>query len=1218
MKPDLDNGSKWRFSIDRGGTFTDILGLSPQGELKQAKLPSTGAGYDDSGIEGIRRIMGLQSGSDLPSDQISWIRMGTTVATNALLERKGAKTALVITKGFRDILEIGTQDRPDLFALAIKKPELIYDDVIEVDERIGPDGGILRDIQIPNLRQELHRLKLSGIESLAIVFLFSWKNSEHERLAKEIAREIGFNDISTSHETMPLIQIVSRGRTTLVDAYLAPVIRRYISQIKNITSDIPLYFMSSSGNLIVPGNFLGKDAIMSGPAGGVVASGFISNQSRSDKALGFDMGGTSTDVCRYAGKFERILDIETAGVKFTAPMLEVQTVAAGGGSILAFDGRKLTVGPQSAGANPGPACYGFDGPACITDANLILGRIIPEFFPKVFGPNHNSELDLSASRKNLSAIADEIFEKQNIKMSIEQLALGFIRIANETMCRPIKELSVARGHDPRDHSLIAFGGAGGQHACGISRTLDIKSIIIPPHASLLSAYGILVSNPGESSIETFLGSLNNENLSTIYEKAKLIIDQMKSRIIDGHSLDLKTVFKEIIELDIRVPGTDTPITILFDSSVDKIRNEFKRIHFQEYGFYPPDITEEILNIRIDVVTDHSIYQPHEIPTDELKESLHPIKTVDVWFDSEKPSKTVIYMLDDLPVGVKIVGPALIINPHSTVVVEPGFDAVLESNGILKLTMISKSSSLAGSDYDPVLLEVFHNLFMGIARQMGRVLQRTAHSVNIKERLDFSCAVFDSDGRLVANAPHIPVHLGAMGETVRNIISSQNGKFEPGDYFASNDPFAGGSHLPDITVVAPVFRNGRILFYLASRGHHADIGGIMPGSMNPFAESLDDEGVVIRNLRIVSSGQFLEDDIIHILKSGKYPARNIPERLADLRAQVAAVNRGIIEIENLCDKYSDDVVTAYTRHIRFDARSAMIDALRKTMSGSVRKEFTFTDRMDSGAEIHVKIKLTETQTGDINALIDFTGTSSQLNSSLNAPPAVTKSAVLYVLRTLIERPIPLNDGCLDPIEIIIPEGSLLNPIGNVAVCGGNVETSQRVVDCLLGALGVAAASQGTMNNLSFGAPDGLGSQYYETIAGGSGATESSHGASSVQVHMTNTRITDPEVIEIRFPSVRLQKFSIRENSGGKGNFNGGDGVIRAYLFLEDQAVSILSERRKIPPFGLNGGESGEKGINRIIHPDGSIENLDGHFEGILKSSDILEIQTPGGGGFGSAS
>jgi 5-oxoprolinase (ATP-hydrolysing) len=1218
VNPDAEYGSKWRFSIDRGGTFTDILGLSPKGELKQAKLPSTGSGYDDSGIEGIRRIMGLQSGSDLPSDQISWIRMGTTVATNALLERKGAKTALVITKGFRDILEIGTQDRPDLFALAIKKPELIYDDVIEVDERTGPDGGILRDIQIPNLRQELHRLKLSGIESLAIVFLFSWKNSEHERIARDIAREIGFTDISTSHETMPLIQIVSRGRTTLVDAYLAPVIRRYISQIKNITGDIPLYFMSSSGNLIVPGKFLGKDAIMSGPAGGVVASAHIAALSDSEKVLGFDMGGTSTDVCRYAGKFERILDIETAGVKFTAPMLEVQTVAAGGGSILAFDGRKLTVGPESAGANPGPACYGFDGPACITDANLILGRIIPEFFPKVFGVNRNSELDPSASRKKLSEIADEIFEKQSIRMSIEQLALGFIRIANETMCRPIKELSVSRGHDPREHSLIAFGGAGGQHACGIARTLDIKSIIVPPNASLLSAYGILVSNPGESSIETFLDSLNNENLASINNKAKLIIDRMKSRIIESHSLDNKTKFKELIELDIRVPGTDTPITIPFDNNVEIIRKEFKHVHFQEYGFYPPDIPEEILNIRIDVVADYSIYEPNVNKTDKSNKTLHPVKTVDVWFDSEKPLKTDIYMLDDLPIDAQINGPALIINPYSTVVVEPGFDAVLDSNGAIKLTMLTKSNSQAVSKYDPVLLEVFHNLFMGIARQMGRVLQRTAHSVNIKERLDFSCAVFDSEGRLVANAPHIPVHLGAMGETVRNIIAFKNGKFEPDDFYASNDPFAGGSHLPDITVVAPVFRDERILFYLASRGHHADIGGIMPGSMNPFAQSLDDEGVVVRNKKIVSDGKFHEDDISHILKGGNYPARNIPERLADLRAQVAAVNRGITEIENLCNKYSDDIVTAYTSHIRFDARCAMIDSLRKMLDGKTQKEFTFTDRMDSGAEIHVKIKLTKNQSDDIKALIDFTGTSPQLNTSLNAPPAVTKSAVLYVLRTLIERPIPLNDGCLDPIEIVIPEGSLLNPVGNVAVCGGNVETSQRVVDCLLGALGVASASQGTMNNLSFGSPDGLGSQYYETIAGGSGATESSHGASAVQVHMTNTRITDPEVIEIRFPPVRLQKFSIRENSGGKGNFNGGNGVIRSYRFLEDQAVSILSERRKFPPFGLNGGQPGEKGINRIIHPDGSIEILDGHFEGILKAGDILEIHTPGGGGFGKPS
>jgi 5-oxoprolinase (ATP-hydrolysing) len=1209
------NRKKWRFAIDRGGTFTDIIGISPDSRIYMKKMLSECDRYDDAGIEGIRLFLKCEPGSVLPGDQIAWIRMGTTVATNALLERKGAKTGLLITKGFRDLLEIGTQDRPDLFALAIKKPSLLYEMVEEVDERIDANGNPIQSLDIKSLNQSLANMREEGIESIAIVFLFSWKNNEHELIAKKYALEAGFKHVSTSHETMPLVQAVKRGRTTLVDAYLSPVVLRYSEKIKQRVGNIPVFFMSSSGSLFRTDNFSGKDAIMSGPAGGVLGAAWVADLCGDSEILGFDMGGTSTDVCRYDGRLERSLDVETAGVRFTTPMLRINTVAAGGGSILGFDGRKLTVGPESAGADPGPACYGRGGPACITDANLVLGRLHHAYFPSGFGHDYKSPIDIKASRARLEELRDSVKKHQGIDIPIEELALGYIRIANETMSRSIKELSTARGYDPRTHTLITFGGAGAQHACGIAKSLDIKTIRIPPLVSLLSAWGIMLTPHMKTRIETVLAKLDDNSLKVIHKRAMEIISGLESEIKSETVSDLDTEFIQKIELDLRIPGTDTFLTIEYSDNPLELKQKFHEAYFREYGFTIQDSDPEIVNLRIEVCEKSDEMKQVIEPFQGFMDNLKPIEKIKTWFKKDKPHNTPVYLKFNLNPEVIIKGPAIIIDPDSTIVVEPGFQASVDDNGVITLKMLTESEHESITDYDPVMLEIFHNLFMGIAEQMGQVLQRTSHSVNIKERLDFSCAVFDSEGNLVANAPHIPVHLGAMGESVKNIIKSVGDKMKRGDFYCSNDPFAGGSHLPDITVVAPVYRETKPAFYLAARGHHADIGGVTPGSMHPFAQSLGEEGVVIRNLLIARDGVFQEDRVIKTLSSGDYPARNIPERIADLKAQVAAVNKGITEINRLCDRYDDEMVIAYMRHIRDDAREAMYDALNVLMREHSEKEFRFKDYLDDGSEIHVSIKLSRDNNGKPQAIVDFTGTSPHLRTSLNAPPAVTKAAVLYVLRTLIRRPIPLNDGCLDPVKIIIPDGCLLNPSSDVAVCGGNVETSQRIVDCLLGALGVAAASQGTMNNIAFGDPDSDGSQYYETLAGGSGAVDGSDGASAVQVHMTNTRITDPEIIELRFPKVRLKQYKIRKGSGGAGKYSGGDGVTRSYEFLDSQSLTILSERRNYPPFGLNGGNHALKGENLIIHPDGKIENIGGKYQGVINAGDVLMINTPGGGGFG---
>lgn len=1211
MTDSLQN--RWRFGIDRGGTFTDIIGLSPDSQMHTAKVLSESSAYEDSGIEGIRRILDLPAGSPLPEERIAWIRMGTTVATNALLERKGARTGLLITRGFRDLLEIGTQERPDLFALAIHKPAPLYSTVVEVAERIGPDGKVLDSLDATELQQALADLKAQGVESLAIVFLHAWKNPEHENMAARAAEATGFSHVSTSSGTMPLIQVVGRGRTTLIDAYLSPLLASYVARIEHWVGNIPLYFMSSSGDLMAPHSFSGKDAILSGPAGGVLGVAELAEQEEDTAVLGFDMGGTSTDVCRYGGQLERILEVETAGVQFTTPMLHVETVAAGGGSIVSFDGQKLTVGPESAGADPGPACYGRDGPATITDANLILGRIQAEYFPQVFGPAHNSQLDISAAHTRLAEITAQVELALDKKMSVESLALGFIRIANEAMSRPIKELSVARGHDPRNHVLLCFGGAGAQHACGIARALAIKTVRIPPMASLLSAYGILRTSARRSRILSQLQPLNHSSLEIICHQAELISSELEAQLRGEHHLPKQMNVQRQLNIDLCTPGSDSPITLPLISDLQTLEQEFYNAHRHLYGFSPQTIAPEIVNLRVEVFAQRERAPEQSTSTEPTAKH---IAQVDTWFEQKGAVNTPVHHWQGLTINQSINGPALIIDQHSTVVVEPGFSAMMNKHGVLTLTLEKEQKELFSTECDPVLLEIFHHLFKGVAGQMGDTLTRTAHSVNIKERKDFSCAVFDRQGRLVANAPHIPVHLGAMGETVRHLIETLGDKLQPGDAYCSNDPFAGGSHLPDITVIKPIFRQGQLAFFVAARGHHADIGGTVPGSMPPSATRLEEEGVVLRNLLLMRNGEFQTSSIETALTAGPYPARNLSERLSDLRAQVAACHKGGEELNRISDQYSDEVVFAYMEHIRHNARTAVYEALEKLLAGDDRKEFKFSDCLDNGAIIAVCISLSRDTQNQPRARVDFSGSANHLAGNLNAPPAITRAAVLYVFRSLISQPIPLNEGCLEPIEIILPPDSLLNPPRGSAVAGGNVETSQRIVDVLYGALGIAAASQGTMNNFLFGATDGHGSQYYETIAGGAGATEGADGASGVQVHMTNTRITDPEVLEIRFPAVRLEQFTLRKGSGGKGQWPGGDGVIRVFYFNQSQSVSLLTERRKESPFGIQGGKNGACGKNILRHRDDTEETLPGHFQGIINEGDVLEIHTPGGGGFGT--
>lgn len=1202
------SSGKWIFAADQGGTFTDILGMDPNGGIHQNKCLSISSQYTNPIFNSISNILG-KTGSEISSEIISEIRIGTTICTNALLERKGSRVGLLTTQGFEDILEIGDQSRPEIFNLIIKKPELLYTSVAGANERINASGEIESPLNRDSVESALQLFKKAEVDCIAILFLHAWKNDVHEKTAKAILKDKGFENIICSSEVIPLAKIVTRGQTTLVDAYLSLAFTQYLQRIQKDFKGIPLKFMMSSGGLSDLGNIRAKDSILSGPSGGAIAAAKTCDQLHIKNGIGFDMGGTSTDVCRYDGTLHRKNETELAGIRYQTDQLDINTVAAGGGSILGFDGQKITVGPESAGALPGPACYGNGGPLTVTDANLILGRILPEAMPYSFGKSRHEQLDIKTAFEAFSVFTKNVNKKLTTSFTKVEIANGFLRIANENMVRAIRKISVAQGYDIRNFTLICFGGAAAQHACGVARLLGMKKIIIHPLSGVLSAYGILCSNESQRKVQSFMKQLNDTPHKKLVNAFKSLESEMTH--ITGEGTIIVNRF-----LDVRPLGSDAYLTLDFieGESMAEVTDNFIRAYKHRFGFIPENSKIEIVNIRSEISkSEDSSVRPFLHP--------NPLKTVNkgrvinVYFDN-KEEETTVHRLDELSSGDVITGPAIIIEPHTTIVIEPGFTAEVNQFNHIEITTIDKQTSFPKTDRDPISLEVFNHRFMGIAEQMGYTLANSAHSVNMKERLDFSCAIFDKRGALVANAPHIPVHLGAMGDSVKTIMTDNKNAFKNGDVFLVNNPHNGGSHLPDITAVSPVYINKQLLFYVATRGHHADIGGIAPGSMPAFATTLEEEGVVIDNFLLVRDGYFRESEISALLSKKPYPARNIPERISDLRAQCAANARGIQALEQLVNEMSREVVEAYMQHIQDNAAEAMDEALNGILGDNNRIEKSFSDRLDDGSNISVSIKI-ERKNNICGAIIDFSETSKEITGNLNAPVSVVKSAVLYVLRTLINKNIPLNSGCFRHVELIIPKGSLLNPSKTAAVAGGNVETSQRIVDVLLGALGIAAASQGTMNNFTFGNEDGTGSQYYETIAGGAGAIRGHNGASAVQVHMTNTRITDPEVLEQRFPNLRIDRFATRKNSGGKGKWTGGDGVERAIRFLEPMKVSLLTERREYPPYGIEGGEHGKCGANILIKKNGKEISLNGKEELVVNKGETILIKTPGGGGFGKS-
>jgi 5-oxoprolinase (ATP-hydrolysing) len=1373
--------SGWQFWIDRGGTFTDIVAQRPDGEIVVHKLLSENPErYNDAAIFGIREILGIPSDVPIPTEQIAAVKMGTTVATNALLERKGDRTIMLITKGFRDALRIGYQNRPNIFARHIVLPEMLYERVIEVEERYTARGEELIPVQInETLIRSLQSAYDDGIRSCAIAFVHGYRYPSHEQKIAALARDIGFTQVSVSHEVSPLMKLVSRGDTTVVDAYLSPILRRYVEQVgeqlkvdrlqvagseelkldrlqvesskqssnlqpsnlqpvtqTNLQPSTPvrLMFMQSNGGLIEADRFQGKDSILSGPAGGIVGAVKTSAMAGFDRIIGFDMGGTSTDVSHFNGEYERTFETEVAGVRLRAPMMSIHTVAAGGGSILSFDGYRYRVGPESAGADPGPACYRRGGPLTVTDCNVMVGKLQSAFFPAVFGTEGNLPLDTEIVQRKFATVAAEIGEKTGSQRTPEQVAEGFLAIAINKMASAIKKISISRGYDVTEYTLCCFGGAGGQHACRIAEALGMKRIFIHPYAGVLSAYGIGLADVRSLKEKAVEVELTNDAVPALKQMLSALSaegqTEMTQQGIDASPIEV------LLKVHLRYAGTDSALVVDFgnletlpeptkaegrgsraeglssakstnlratdkeqgfqspsketsvppvqegsESSVEQnllpsasslepsqnshrcaiLRERFEQAYHQRYGFTMPDKA-----LIVEAVSVEAIGQSSDLKEPTLVSSrtapLQPIATIKI-YTKDNWHDTPVYQRHDLRPGDRITGAALILEPTGTNVIEPGWHAQLTPQNHLILTKndqttdgtslpfeweklgvgfelpsknlppasclvtepvevlppafidspranneIESTASVipsSSSTPDPVLLEIFNNLVRAIAEEMGITLQNTSYSVNIKERLDFSCAIFDRYGQLVANAPHIPVHLGSMSESVGSLIQAKGKTLKPGDAYVSNNPYNGGTHLPDVTVITPVFVPDSTvpLFYVASRGHHADIGGITPGSMPPHSTTIDQEGILLDNVQIVNQGRFQEATLLELLSAGDYPVRNPVQNLADLQAQIAANERGVQELHRMVEHYGLFTVQAYMQHVQDNAEESVRRAIDALKDGS------FTYPMDDGSEICVKITIDH---HNRSARVDFTGTSPQQSTNLNAPLAICKAVVLYVFRTLVEDDIPLNAGCLKPLEIVIPEGCLLNPRYPAAVVAGNVETSQAIANALYGALGVMAASQGTMNNFTFG---NLEHQYYETICGGSGAGADFDGTDAVQTHMTNSRLTDPEVLEWRFP-VLVEEFAIRPNSGGKGKHRGGNGVIRRIQFLESMSAAILSSHRAIPPFGLAGGESGAIGHNYIVRRDGTIEPLKSCAEVQMHPGDVFAIETPGGGGYGS--
>ena len=1197
--------ARWQFWIDRGGTFTDIVGKRPDGALVTRKLLSENPEhYRDAAIQGIRELMGIAPGAPIPGPEIDVVKMGTTVATNALLEREGDRTLLVTTAGFADALRIGYQTRPNLFDRRIVLPSMLYERVVEVDERVMADGTVLGPIDAAAARPLLQAAHDDGIRSVAIVFMHGYRFPAHEQAAAALAREIGFTQVSTSHETSPLMKLVSRGDTTVVDAYLSPLLRRYVDQVAAELGGTRLMFMQSSGGLTDATLFQGKDAILSGPAGGIVGAVETAGQAGFDKIISFDMGGTSTDVAHYDGEYERAFETLVAGVRMRAPMMLIHTVAAGGGSICFFDGARYRVGPESAGADPGPASYRRGGPLCVTDCNVMLGTLQPAFFPHVFGPGQDEPLDADAVRATFAALAAEIRDATGDERTPAEVAAGFLKIAVENMANAIKKISVQRGYDVTGYTLNCFGGAGGQHACLVADALGMTTVLIHPFAGVLSAYGMGLADIRALAGEGGRGAPRRSPDAAAHGRARRSRGPGRGGAARaGHSR----------RADRARPPRPCPLRGQRHPARHRVRDARGddralrgrassplRLHHAEQetdrgsgggrghrrdggdaGARPLRPCGSGAVPRLAVVAAHMAGSTHETPVVDR---------------------------DALAPGNRIAGPAIIREQTATTVVEPGWQAELTAKGHLVLTRVVplERTFAVGTDCDPVMLEVFNNLFMSIAEQMGVTLENTAYSVNIKERLDFSCALFDPDGRLVANAPHIPIHLGSMGQSVRTVLTENRGAIRPGDVYVVNAPYNGGTHLPDVTVITPIFDEaGReILFFVASRGHHADIGGRTPGSTPPDSRTVEEEGILFDNFKLVDAGAFLEDKLRAHLAAGRYPARQPDHNVADLKAQIAAGNRGVGEVRRMIEQFGLDVVHAYMRHVQDNAE----EQVRRVIDVMTDGEFAYP--LDEGGTIRVRVSFDKEKR---EATVDFTGTSAQRPTNFNAPSAVCRSAVLYVFRTLVDDNIPLNEGCLKPINIVIPKGSMLAPEYPAAVVAGNTETSQAVTDALFGALGVLAASQGTMNNVIFGNDT---HQYYETVCGGSGAGPGFDGTSAVHTHMTNTRLTDPEVLEWRYP-VMLDSFSVRRGSGGAGAFVGGSGCERRIRFLEDMELVIVSNHRIVPPYGMAGGEPGQCGRNWVERADGTVSELSGRDGTHVGPGDVFVLQTPTGGGYGPA-
>jgi 5-oxoprolinase (ATP-hydrolysing) len=1204
----------WQFWIDRGGTFTDVVARRPDGGLVTHKLLSDNSErYQDAALQGIRELLGLAPDAALGDAAIDAVKMGTTVATNALLERTGDRTLLVITKGFGDALRIGYQNRPKLFERHIVLPEQLYERVIEVEERVTAEGEVLTPIDLARLRRDLAAAYDSGIRSAAIVLLHGYRHVEHERLAAELAREMGFTQVSVSHAVSPLMKLVSRGDTTVVDAYLSPILRRYVDRVAGELGGTRLLFMQSNGGLADARRFQGKDAILSGPAGGIVGAVRTAEMGGFDKIIGFDMGGTSTDVSHYAGEYERSFETMVAGVRMRAPMMNIHTVAAGGGSICAFDGARYRVGPESAGANPGPACYRRGGPLTVTDCNVMLGKLQPRFFPRVFGPQADAPIDVDVVAGKFAELGEAITRATGNRRTPVEVAEGFLKIAVENMANAIKQISIQRGYDVTEYTLCCFGGAGGQHACLVADALGMKRVYIHPFAGVLSAYGMGLADLRTLREQAVEGRLADEimpELATILDR--LAEDGAAEMAEQGIAAAQISVLRKA---HVKYDGTDAALVVPHGER-GEIVDAFEAAHKQRYGFVMSDKPLVVEAVSVEVIGATGVAEDpvYEVPSDPGEPT--PLATVTM-FAGGTEHATPVFDRDALIPAQAVRGPAIIREATGTTIVEPGWRAVLDRRRYLVLERIEALPKRVaiGTSVDPVMLEVFNNLFMAIAEQMGVALQNTAYSVNIKERLDFSCALFDREGALIANAPHMPVHLGSMGESVQTVIRARGKNADgrgmrPSDVYVLNAPYNGGTHLPDITVITPVFaekdaaRTGDVLFYVASRGHHADIGGITPGSMPPSSHTVDEEGVLIDNFLLVDSGRFREPELIELLSSGRYPSRNPAQNLADLKAQIAACEKGVQELHRMVRHFGQAPVEAYMRHVQDNAE----EAVRRVLG--VLKDGSFAYEMDDGAVIKVRIAIDHVAR---RATIDFTGTSAQLGSNFNAPSAVCKAAVLYVFRTLVEDEIPMNGGCLKPLEIVIPEGSMLNPRYPAAVVAGNVETSQGITDVLYGALGVMAAAQGTMNNFTFGNER---YQYYETVCGGSGAGPDFDGTDAIHTHMTNSRLTDPEVLEWRFP-VLLESFAIRRGSGGQGAHRGGDGVVRRMRFREAMTAAILSSHRRVPPYGLAGGAPGALGRNWVERADGRREDFGATHTIAVGPGDVFVLETPGGGGYGKA-